>query len=163
MYTRILVVFFTLSNTILESSWTVQMTDWEWTNYHFGRRGKWCAVPELGKEKQVFPPRNEWHWVISDLIWNVKLLTSNKYSFSKSVRWIISRSTQHELNSISYEVPFTSHQTQCSSGWSPTENSLSQITFGLLRSPTSNKHGHWAGRQQKYFSSNIWEFAQSHL
>ena len=30
------------------------MTDYEWTNYNFGRKGKWCDVPELGKEKQVF-------------------------------------------------------------------------------------------------------------
>ena len=35
-------------------SWTVQMTDWEWTNHDFGRKGKWCAVPELGKETQAF-------------------------------------------------------------------------------------------------------------
>ena len=32
----------------------------------------------------LLAPRNGWHWVISDLIWNVKLLTSNKYSFSLS-------------------------------------------------------------------------------
>ena len=30
------------------------MTDLEWTIYEFGRKRKWCAVPELGKEKQVF-------------------------------------------------------------------------------------------------------------
>ena len=33
-------------------SWTMQMTAYEWTNYHFGRKGKWCAVPELGKKNK---------------------------------------------------------------------------------------------------------------
>ena len=32
----------------------MQMTDEEWTNHDFGRKGRWYAVPELGKEAQVF-------------------------------------------------------------------------------------------------------------
>ena len=32
----------------------MQMTDEEWTNHDPGRKGRWYAVPELGKEAQVF-------------------------------------------------------------------------------------------------------------
>ena len=32
----------------------MQMTDEEWTNYDFGRKGRWNAVPELRKEAEVF-------------------------------------------------------------------------------------------------------------
>ena len=49
------------------------MTDLEWTIYDFGRKKKWCAVLELGKEKQVFcdlkPWENKMFWVILGFIW----------------------------------------------------------------------------------------------
>ena len=32
----------------------MQITDKGWTIYDFGRKRKWCADLELGKEKQVF-------------------------------------------------------------------------------------------------------------
>ena len=32
----------------------MQMTDEEWTNHDPGRMGRWYAVPELGKEAEVF-------------------------------------------------------------------------------------------------------------
>ena len=44
------------------------MTDLEWTIYDFGRKSKWCAFPELRKEKQAFCDIKQKYCVVLSLV-----------------------------------------------------------------------------------------------